>query len=104
MRGQLPPLAVRARTDGTRPAAAGRMPSNSNSTPPPRRLLERVADELRLRHYSPGTCEAYVGWVRRFVLFHGRRHPSTLGRAEVTAFLSSLATDARVSASTQNQA
>ena len=70
----------------------------------PRRLLERVRDELVVRHYSPRTAEVYVGWVKRFVLFHGRRHPDSMGQEEVRAFLSSLAVDDQVSASTQNQA
>jgi integron integrase len=67
-------------------------------------LLDRVRDALALGHYSPRTADAYVGWIRRFVLFHGRRHPSQMGAAEVTAFLSSLAVRGAVSASTQNQA
>ena len=70
----------------------------------PRRLLEQVADALRVRHYSPQTVEAYVQWVRRFILFHERRHPAELGRQEVARFLSHLAVEGRVSASTQNQA
>ena len=68
------------------------------------RLLDRVRREIRLRHYSIRTEEAYVQWVRRFVLWHGKRHPEEMGAAEVSAFLSSLATEGRVSASTQNQA
>lgn len=83
------------------------LPPNRPSSPPaapPRRLLDRVRDRLALGHYSPRTMEAYVGWIRRFILFHGRRHPSEMGAAEMSAFLSSLATDGKVSASTQNQA
>lgn len=68
------------------------------------RLLERVRAKARSRHYSPRTEQAYVDWVRRFVRFHGRRHPSTMGEREVAAFLTHLATEKRVSASTQNQA
>ena len=67
-------------------------------------LLERVRAALRVRHYSGRTEEAYVAWIRRFVLASGKRHPAEMGVVEVTRFLSSLATDARVSASTQNQA
>jgi integron integrase len=80
------------------------------STPNPpqarggRRLLDRLRDVLVLRHYSPKTAEVYVNWARRFILFHGRRHPSEMGEPEVSAFLSSLAIQGRVSASTQNQA
>ena len=71
---------------------------------PPPRLLDRVREATRLRHLSPRTEKAYVGWVRRFVVFNGKRHPSELGEAEITAFLSWLATERNVSASTQNQA
>uniref|UniRef100_A0A832MKA3 Integron integrase n=1 Tax=Eiseniibacteriota bacterium TaxID=2212470 RepID=A0A832MKA3_UNCEI len=68
------------------------------------RLLDRVRAALRVRHYSRRTEEAYVGWIRRFVLFHARRHPAEMGEREITAFLSDLAVTRRVSASTQNQA
>src|ERR1017187_8385984 len=68
------------------------------------KLLDRVRSALRARHYSIRTEEAYVGWIRRFVVFHGKRHPDEMGEAEINAFLSSLATDGRVAASTQNQA
>ncbi len=70
----------------------------------PPRLLDRLSSLIRARHYSPSTEKAYVGWVRRFVLFHGKRHPDAMGEAEVTAFLSDLAARRKVSASTQNQA
>jgi integron integrase len=59
---------------------------------------------LRAKHYSPRTEEAYVGWIRRFIRFHEKRHPRTMGEAEVVAFLSSLAVERHVAASTQNQA
>ena len=68
------------------------------------RLLEQVRRGLRVRHYSSRTEIAYCAWVRRFVVFHGRRHPSLMGEHEISAFLNQLATDGRVSASTQNQA
>ena len=68
------------------------------------RLLEIVRRRLRERRYSRRTEEAYVHWIRRYVLFHGRRHPRELGPAEVRAFLSALAVEQRVAASTQNQA
>ncbi len=70
----------------------------------PPRLLERLRLAIRVRHYSRSTEKAYVGWTRRFVLFHGRRHPEELGAPEIAAYLSDLALDGRVSASTQNQA
>src|SRR5262245_20557168 len=74
------------------------------SAPPNARLLDRVRDALRVRHYSRRTERAYVGWIRRFILFHGKRHPGEMGAAEVSRFLSVLAVEGKVSASTQNQA
>lgn len=68
------------------------------------RLLDQVRACCRLRHYSLRTERAYIGWIRRFILANGKRHPREMGAAEVTAFLSHLATHGHVSASTQNQA
>jgi integron integrase len=68
------------------------------------RLLDAVRTALRTRRYSVRTEKAYVGWIRRFILFHAKRHPETMGEPEIGAYLSHLATDAQVSASTQNQA
>ena len=78
-------------------------------TPPlvasaPPRLLDRVRGALRIRHFSRRTETAYVAWIRRFLFFHGKRHPDGLGAPEVTGYLSHLATNGQVSASTQNQA
>lgn len=73
-------------------------------TPPPPRLLDRVRAALRTRHCSPRTEKAYVGWIRRFILFHGKRHPAEMGAEEITRFLSALAIERNVAASTQNQA
>jgi len=67
-------------------------------------LLEQVRQALALRHYSPKTIEAYVSWVRRFVLFHRRRHPASMGAGDVSAFLASLSDGSGVAAATQNQA
>src|SRR5882762_8261162 len=67
-------------------------------------LLEQVHEAVRRLHYSRRTEEAYVHWIRRFIYWSGRRHPATLGEAEVTAFLSHLAAERNVAASTQNQA
>jgi integron integrase len=74
------------------------------ATPGKPRLLDAVREAIRLRHYSRRTEKAYVGWIRRYVLFHGKRHPRDMSAEEVTRFLSSLAIEAKVSASTQNQA
>jgi integron integrase len=68
------------------------------------RLLDRLHDAIRRRHYSRRTEEAYIHWTKRFIYFHGKRHPCELGEAAVTAFLNHLATDRNVGASTQNQA
>lgn len=68
------------------------------------RLLDQVRDAIRLRHYSYSTEKAYLHWVRRFIYFHGKRHPAEMGEEEIAAFLSYLASVSRVSASTQNQA
>ena len=68
------------------------------------KLLERVRIALRVRHRSPKTERAYIGWIRRFILFNAKRHPAEMGAAEVEGFLSSLAVEGNVSASTQNQA
>ncbi len=68
------------------------------------KLLERMRIHLRTRHYSIRTEQAYIDWARRFILFHGKRHPQDMGATEVEAFLSHLAVQRQVSASTQNQA
>jgi integron integrase len=70
----------------------------------PPRLLDRVRDVIRVRHYSLRTEQAYVDWIRRFIRFHGKRHPAELGAVEVEAFLTELAVAGSVAASTQNQA
>lgn len=70
----------------------------------PVRLLDQLRHQTRLRHYSYRTEQAYVGWARRFIVFHGRRHPASMGAAEVEAFLSYLASERNVAAATQAQA
>lgn len=72
--------------------------------PKPRKLLDQVRDALHLKHYSIRTEQAYVNWIKRFILFHHKRHPRDMGVSEVEVFLSYLAGDERVAASTQNQA
>jgi integron integrase len=71
---------------------------------PAPRLLDRVRGEIRSRHYALRTEQSYVQWIRRFILFHDKRHPAEMGAPEVGAFLTHLAADRDVSASTQNQA
>ena len=70
----------------------------------PKKLLDQVRDVLRLKHYSIRTEDSYVDWIRRFILFHKKRHPKDMGRVEVEAFRTHLAVEGNLAASTQNQA
>ena len=76
------------------------MAANLSTTPSVRnpKLLDRVRDVLRRKHYSFRTEQAYTDWIRRFILFHGKRHPKEMAEAEVGEFLTHLARDAKVSA------
>jgi integron integrase len=86
-------------------ASVGLLVRETRPTAAPRpRLLDRVRAVLRARHYSRRTEDAYVAWIRRYVFFQGKRHPAEMGAEEVTAFLTALAVDSHVAASTQNQA
>ena len=67
-------------------------------------FLKKVSAAIRVRHYSIRTEQAYIGWIRRFIIFHGKRHPTKMGAAEVGEFLTHLAVIGNVAASTQNQA
>ncbi|WP_449371482.1 integron integrase [Thiomonas sp.] len=77
---------------------------NDPTVLPPPRLLDQVREAIRLRHFSLRTEQAYVHWIKRFILFHHKRHPREMGAAEVQAFLTWLAVEGQVSASTQGQA
>ncbi len=79
------------------------MESNTDIGRSPK-LLDQIRVRMRTMHYSLRTEQSYLQWIKRFIVFHGKRHPSEMGIAEVEAFLSSLATDRNVAASTQNQA
>jgi integron integrase len=68
------------------------------------KLLDQVRDLIRLKHYSIRTEQAYLGWIRRFIRFHHKRHPKEMGKTEIEAFLTHLAVQENVAASTQNQA
>jgi site-specific recombinase XerD len=70
----------------------------------PRKLLDQVRDAIRLKHYSIRTEQTYVDWIKRYILFHHKRHPREMGSAEIEAFLTHLTVERKVSASTQNQA
>ncbi len=85
----------------TESSGSGQTPDSEIGRP---RLLQRVHEAIRVRHYSRRTEEAYVHWIKRLIYFHGKRHPETMGEAEVTAFLNHLAVDRHVAAATQNQA
>lgn len=73
-------------------------------TAPPKKLLDRMRDILRVKHYSIRTEQTYVNWAKRYILFHDKRHPKDMGSQEIAAFLTHLAVDRNVAASTQNQA
>lgn len=68
------------------------------------RLLDRVHDATRVRHYSLRTQQTYIQWIKRFIYFHNKRLPDEMGKKEIEAFLTHLAVDRQVAASTQNQA
>src|SRR5262245_42371331 len=80
------------------------MPLEINGGVRPPRLLDRVREANRLRHGSRSTEKSYIAWIRRYILFHGKRHPAEMGAPEVAQFLSFLAVEGKVAASTQNQA
>ena len=67
------------------------------------KLLDQVRNAIRVKHYSIRTEQAYIDWIKRFILFHGKRHPAEMGEEEVARFLTHLARDMNVAASTQNQ-
>jgi integron integrase len=79
------------------------MPTH-NTRPKPKKLLDQMREALRIQHYAIRTEEAYIQWVRRFILFHNKRHPKEMGIPEVEAFLTHLAIEQNVASSTQNQA
>src|SRR3972149_9493468 len=69
-----------------------------------KKLLGQLAEKIRMKHYSRKTESAYVEWARRYILFHGKRHPREMGRNEIEGYVNYLANVRHVSASTQNQA
>ncbi len=72
--------------------------------PRPKKLLEQVQEVIRLKHYSQSTGQSYAQWIKRFILFHNKRHPQEMGAAEIEQFLTHLAVKENIAASTQNQA
>ena len=101
-----PPTSSSRPTNGRTVAGSRPAPpcDTGQASPPAVRLLDRLRHCIRTLHYSYRTEQAYVDWARRFILFHGKRHPQELGALEVGAFLSHLAVERHVSASTQTQA
>lgn len=80
-------------------------PTTTQQAPSPKpKLLDQVRQAIRVRHYSDRTETAYVHWIKRFIFFHDKRHPLEMAEPEIARFLSNLATQGRVSASTHNQA
>ena len=71
---------------------------------PPKKLLDQVRDRIRLKHYSIRTEQSYTSWIKRFILFHNKKHPKDMGAAEIEGFLTHLAVERKVAQSTQNQA
>jgi hypothetical protein len=79
------------------------MPTNTSATAAPK-LLDQVRGKIRLKHYSIRTEQAYLDWIKRFILHFDKQHPKDLGADEVEQFLTYLAVEGKVAASTQNQA
>src|SRR5690349_14041245 len=88
----------------TTPPKTSMQPQNPSSKPQNKKLLDQVRDSLRIKHYSYRTEETYVTWIKRFILFHGKRHPKDMATAEIEAFIQHLAVERNVAVSTQNQA
>ena len=87
-----------------RPVTTSGVPLGASDATQNPKLLDQVRHAIRARHYSPKTEESYVHWIKRFIFFHNKRHPAEMAEKEIAQFLSSLASELRVSASTQNQA
>ena len=96
-----PRLSDAIANDPTIPSA---VQETSQATAPKPRLLDRVREAIRARHYSRRTEKTYVTWIRRYILFHGKRHPAEMGARELERFLTWLDVEGKVTAATQNQA
>src|SRR3989304_5397855 len=77
---------------------------NSPTPPKEKKLLDQYRDIINLKHYSPRTGDTYIVWVKEYILFHNKRHPKEMGAPEINQFLTHLASEKKISASTQNQA
>ena len=69
-----------------------------------KKLLDKLSDKIKVMHYSPKTEASYVSWVKRYILFHNKKHPQEMSKIEIEAFLTHLAVNKKVSPTTQNQA
>jgi len=78
--------------------------SDKSTTANPPKLLDQVRDKLRVKHYSIRTEQSYIGWIKRYIYFHDKRHPKDLGASDIEAFLTHLAVHGKVAAATQNLA
>lgn len=76
----------------------------ATSMPKPKKLMEQVSQALRTKHYAYRTEQTYVDWIKRYIIFHKKRHPKDMGANEIREFLGHLATERKVATSTQNQA
>lgn len=85
-------------------SSANRCSQPPQAGAPKPKLLDQVRQAIRARHYSKRTEKSYVDWIKPFIFFHGKRRPLEMGEAEINQFLTDLATNKKVSASTQNQA
>ncbi|MEK7700080.1 MAG: phage integrase N-terminal SAM-like domain-containing protein, partial [Planctomycetota bacterium] len=88
----------------TSPDSVNERPADTSKTGHKPKLLDRLREALRARHYSRRTEQTYCHWVKRFIFFHKVRHPAEMAEPEINAFLTHLAVEEKVSASTQNQA
>ena len=79
-------------------------PPQGTSSPKEKKLLDQVRDALRLKHYSARTEQTYIEWIKRYIIFHKKRHPKDMAIPEIEAFITHLAVDRNVAVSTQNQA
>ena len=87
----------------TNPATPAGLPQGTSSSQG-KKLMDQVGDALRTKHYSYRTEQTYKDWIKRYILFHGKRHPNDMGAEEIRMFIAHLATERKVAVSTSNQA
>ena len=104
MTGTRAPLKIVPTHRTTSSGKTGGVPHADTTAPPKPKLLDQLRESLRSRHYSRRTEQTYCQWVKRFIFFHHVRHPAEMAEPEINAFLTHLAVQERISASSQNQA